>query len=186
MNADICPVCGKGRLVTKTEGYETKFVDRNGVKRNFVVPELRREECVVCGEAFLDDSATRQLEAARRAAAGLLSASEIRDLRRRLDRTQAQMSRLLGIGEKTYCRWESGQYVQSVAFDNYIRVVMELPEAAQFLDELQNVGPDSAHAVTAIDPVFPSLRDVSSLKEPATIFARLLKEGGLFASRTSV
>src|SRR5882762_8690680 len=112
MNGDNCPMCTKGHLITKAGNYETKFVDRVGETRRLVVPGGVWQECDYCGEAFLDEAATGHLEAARREASGLLSAAEIRQLRRRMNMTQEQISTLLGIGEKTYCRWESGAYVQ--------------------------------------------------------------------------
>ena len=185
MSGDICSVCAKGHLVTKTGRYETEFVDRSGQNRSLVLPDLRWEECDACGEGILDDSATRRLEAARRDAMGLLSALEIRELRLRLEMTQTRMSKLLGIGEKTYCRWESGIYIQSVAFDNYLRLLRQFPEAVRFLEEMQVEGIALDHRVSEIDPVFPSLRDVSSLQEPAVAFTRLMEGGLLLAARTS-
>jgi HTH-type transcriptional regulator / antitoxin MqsA len=181
---DTCPVCAKGHLVTKTGRYETEFVDRSGQNRSLVLPDLRWEECDACGEGILDDSATRRLEAARRDALGLLSAVEIRELRLRLETTQARMSKLLGIGEKTYCRWESGLYVQSVAFDNYLRLLRQFPEAVRFLEEMQGEGTELDSRVE-IAPVFPSLRDMASLQEPAETFTRLMEGGLLHAARAS-
>jgi HTH-type transcriptional regulator / antitoxin MqsA len=181
MNGDNCPVCTKGHLLTKTGSYETKFVDRLGQTRTLTVANLAWQECDQCGEGFLDDSATTQLEAARREAAGLLSAVEIRQLRRRMNMTQAQISTLLGIGEKTYCRWESGAYVQSVAFDNYLRLVKESPDAVRLLMRFQASGVEKREEPTT-ESVFPALRELSSLLEPAENFTRLLEGGQLLAA----
>jgi HTH-type transcriptional regulator / antitoxin MqsA len=181
MSGDICPICAKGHLVSRAGRYETKFTDRGGEIGSLVLPELQREECDACGEVFLDDSATQRLEAARRNAMGLLSASEIRELRRRLCMTQSQISSLLGIGEKTYCRWESGDYIQSVAFDNYLRLVRELPEAIALLARVRAGGTRSEPQVMMIEAVFPSLRDVGSLMEVSETFTRLMEGGRLLA-----
>jgi hypothetical protein len=48
------------------------------------------------------------------------------------------MSRLLGVGEKTYCRWESGSFIQSVAFDNYLRLLRDIPKASEMLIRLEH------------------------------------------------
>jgi len=81
------------------------------------------QKCENCGEEILDQNASTKISNAQRAAMGLLSADEIRRIRQLLNRTQSQMSNLLGIGEKTYCRWESGSYFQSEAFDRYLRLL---------------------------------------------------------------
>lgn len=182
MNGENCPVCAKGHLISKAGDYETKFVDRAGETRSLTVRDLAWQECDRCGEAFLGDAATRQLETARRQAAGLLSAAEIRQLRRNMGMTQAEISTLLGIGEKTYCRWESGVYVQSVAFDNYLRLVREIPDAVRLLTRLQGAGLAQEPDVSMIEPVFPALREVSLLLEPAENFTRLLEGGQLLAA----
>src|SRR6202011_1420014 len=103
-------------------------------------PDVQRLRCDSCNEEIRDDIATRQVENARRAAMGLLMPAEIRDLRSRFGKTQVQMSRLLGVGEKTYCRWESGAFVQSVAFDNYMRLIRDVPEASVTLMRLEQYG----------------------------------------------
>jgi putative zinc finger/helix-turn-helix YgiT family protein len=182
MNGDNCPVCAKGHLITKAGDYETKFVDRAGETRSLFVPDLAWQECDHCGEAFLDDSATRKLETARREASGLLSAAEIRQLRWRMNMTQAQISALLGIGEKTYCRWESGAYVQSVAFDNYLRLVREIPDAVRLLTRFQARAMDREIEQSIAGSVFPSLRDVPSILEAAENFTRLMEGGRLLAA----
>jgi HTH-type transcriptional regulator/antitoxin MqsA len=186
VTGDACPICSKGRLHATTGRYEIELVNRSGENRTLVLPDLLREECDTCGEGFLDDTATRQLEAARRRAQGLLSPSEIRELRRGLNRTQIEMSRLLGIGEKTYCRWESGLYVQSIAFDNYLRLITELPEAVRLLDQIQNEGTELARQAPETQPVFPSLRNVSSFQESAQVFTQLMEGGLLLVARVSI
>src|SRR5438876_7359455 len=133
MTKTICPICGDGRLIDRGGPLETKYVDRKGVERSLTVPSVRRLQCDSCDEEIFDDAATRQIENVRRTAMGLLTASEIRELRSRFGKTQVQMSKLLGVGEKTYCRWESGSFIQSVASDNYLRIIREIPEASLML-----------------------------------------------------
>jgi HTH-type transcriptional regulator / antitoxin MqsA len=183
MIGDICPVCAKGSLVRKTEDYQTKFLSRGGEARNITVPDISREECDRCGEAFLDETASRQLEAARRTATGLLSAAEIRGLRQRLRMTQSEISELLGIGEKTYCRWESDGYVQSIAFDNYLRLVDELPEAIAFLTQIRGGNLEFRRTISVGETaVFPALPDASAFQNSAELFTRLLERGQLLAT----
>ena len=55
----------------------------------------------------------------------------------RLGLKQAEISRLLGIGEKTYCRWETGAYVQSLAFDRYLRLLIAEPRNVHLLKQME-------------------------------------------------
>jgi putative zinc finger/helix-turn-helix YgiT family protein len=183
MSGDNCSICGRGKLHTTTGVYETSFSDRNGAVHDLRIPGVTWRECDSCKEVFLDDAASRQIEAARRNASGLLSPTEIRQLRLRLNKSQSQMSQLLGIGEKTYCRWESGAYVQSTAFDRYLRLLIERPENVEVLEMLERTtssGP-SVSRPEQVRLVFSHLRDSQGLEDAAEAFTRLLEVGGLHA-----
>lgn len=92
-----CPICGKGRLAERGGPFETKYFDRRGVEQLLRLTDVARLRCDSCGEEILNDFASGQVEDARRAAMGLLTSAEIRDLRLRFGKTQTQMSDLLGI-----------------------------------------------------------------------------------------
>lgn len=182
MTAEICPICGRRNLRERKGTYETNFSDRNGEIHVLRVPHVSWKECDHCNEAFLDDAATRTIEAERRSAMALLAPSEIRQLRQRLKKSQSQMSKLLGIGEKTYCRWESGAYVQSTAFDRYLRLLIAQPENVELLEALDSQS--SREALPEAEPpenVFTHLEDTTRFTEVAEAFTQLLEIGGLHA-----
>ena len=60
--------------------------------------------------------------------AGLLTPAEIKAARTRLGLTQVEMARQLGVGDKSYTRWESGLSIQSKAIDTLIRAVILFPD----------------------------------------------------------
>jgi putative zinc finger/helix-turn-helix YgiT family protein len=141
------------------------------------------QKCAACGEELLDDSALSKIEAARYQAEGLLSPSEIRGLRKRLRKTQTEMSALLGVGRKTYCRWESGSYRQNSASDRYLRLLIADPNNVSLLEQmdqekarLEAVRPPAAE-VTA----FAHLTVSDSLYEMEATFTELLSSGELHA-----
>ncbi len=141
----ICPECRKGSLVEKHGDYESVYMDREQRSHPLVVPGISWLQCDSCGEVVLDDAAMTAIEAARRQALGLLTPEEIRELRARLRRTQTGMSELLGIGEKTYCRWESGAYMQSEASDRYLRLLIAEPRNVELLEDIARAKAESRH-----------------------------------------
>ena len=58
---------------------------------------------------------------------GLLTPSEIIDVRKRAGFTQQAMAEFLGVGEKTYTRWESGRSIHNRSSDNLIRLADKHP-----------------------------------------------------------
>ena len=176
-----CPVCGHGKLENKTGEFPTHFEDDLGHPKDLVVADLAHQQCNACREELLDDVATRRVSDAQRSAMGLLSASEIKQIRTDLRQTQHQMSELLGIGEKTYCRWESGSHFQSEAFDRYLRLLRELPENIAALERIRR---DKANETRQVEMVheFQYLPDTHVFEFASVKFVQLLRTTGPFCT----
>jgi putative zinc finger/helix-turn-helix YgiT family protein len=99
-----------------------------------------RMRCDVCGVEFYTveqaDRCDRNTIEAARKQDGLLSPSGIRAIRESLQLTQRQFEQLLGVGEKTCVRWETGRVAQNVATDRLIRIVAAHPEVLPTLAAL--------------------------------------------------
>lgn len=54
---------------------------------------------------------------------GLLTPSEIKDIRTRRDMSQAAFAELTGLGEATIARWERGDVTQNRGNDRFLRMV---------------------------------------------------------------
>lgn len=134
LNSEACPSCGSEM---KASVGNLKFVV-NGTEVN--VPESPSLKCPKCKEIVLRlDEARKLRERAHdlyRKQFGLLSAEEIRSLRERLTLTQGELGQLLGLGQNTLSRWESGRNVQSVAMDYLLRVVRDVPGTLDYLKKL--------------------------------------------------
>src|SRR5262249_23948285 len=63
----------------------------------------------------------------------LLASEQVRLIREKQKLTQAEMERLLGIGPKTYIRWERGTVFQNRTADALLRVIDAVPGAVEFL-----------------------------------------------------
>lgn len=116
-----CPICNEGTLHTKQGEFVTEL--KNGIgKKELKVENLLWEECDTCGEKIFDNDAVKRISDSRYNALGLLTPNELKEIRKKLGYTQEQMAAFLGIGNKTYCRWENGVSIQTKSMDTLIRI----------------------------------------------------------------
>ncbi len=162
--------------------YQTVYLDRREGEQPLLVRGLTWHECDACGEVVLDDKAMSTIEAARRRELGLLNPQEIRELRTSLGKSQAGMSELLGLGEKTYCRWESGSYMQSEASDRYMRMLTADAKNIGLLEKIaaaKNKGPEEDLVREEFGKCFTYLEDVAAAEERERGFVDLFTVGEL-------
>jgi HTH-type transcriptional regulator/antitoxin MqsA len=126
MKKNVCPICGDD--VLKKEVVEEKF-DYKG--RSIIIPDYIVYRCNKCNEAIVDretlKNSGRLLKDFRRSVDGLLSAEQIRRIRKKIGLTQEQMAEILGGGLKSFARYESGLVCQSRAMDNLLRILDRYP-----------------------------------------------------------
>jgi putative zinc finger/helix-turn-helix YgiT family protein len=124
----VCSVCGaRGTEIT------TRPVNMGSADAPLEVdPGFEYEHCTACGEDLIPasemDGLLRKSVALDRTGSGMLGSDEIRGVRLDLGLTQVGFARLLGVGEKTVTRWETGTVVQSRMADRFIRVLASHPE----------------------------------------------------------
>lgn len=96
-------------------------------------------------QIFLDGEASDKLDAVKARYMGLLSSTQLRDLRTAIGASQKGMAELLQLGEKSWTRWESGKERPSrsmnvllcAIFDgrldvNYLRMLSDPALRSQF------------------------------------------------------
>jgi putative zinc finger/helix-turn-helix YgiT family protein len=127
----LCPICGKGHLIPKVIDYTVSLPD--GLK--IIVPKVSVEICEQCGEIALSTAAGRQIDAYIAEQNEQLSPRELERIREDLGVDQTQMSEALGLGTKTYHRWEKGNQIPSRSMGYYLRVLAEFTEAFEWLRE---------------------------------------------------
>jgi len=122
-----CPICGKETLVRR-QGEFSFDLPENVPGKTMILPDATWDECSACGEQILSHELNEQVEREASRRWGLLQPEEVKGIRARLGLTQVQMAELLGVGEKTYTRWESGKSYHNTSSDNLIRLVAQSPE----------------------------------------------------------
>lgn len=132
MNADtanLCPTCDTGHFRPKRIDYTVTADD--GLKAN--VPNLLVEICDHCGEIALSADAATAVDVAIAEQTEQLTVRELERIRDDLGVDQTEMSEILGLGGKTYHRWEKGNQVPSRSMGYYLRILAEFPEAFAWL-----------------------------------------------------
>ncbi|MDD5261252.1 MAG: type II toxin-antitoxin system MqsA family antitoxin [Methylacidiphilales bacterium] len=126
-----CPCCNKGKLEPTVMDYRITVQD--GIE--ITIPQLAVEICDQCGEVALPADSTVRVDEAVAAQNEQLTPRELENIRENMELDQTQMSDLLGLGGKTYHRWENGIQVPSRSMGYYLRILAEFQEAADWLRE---------------------------------------------------
>jgi len=108
-------------------------IEHDGRAYRVEIPALTVPQCANCRAISIDDEADQQISAAFRREARLLTPEEIRQGREKLGLTQKQFANLLGVGEATVSRWETGAQIQQRAMDRFVRVCLGSPAAMELL-----------------------------------------------------
>ena len=131
----FCPECGS--LEISQEVCQGTHKVRG---RDVCIEHDRHMVCANCGEwsypGEMVGEMQRQLALELRRVDGLASLEELRAARMRYGFTQAEMERLLRVGEKTWVRWERGKVPPSPAVDREIRRFLVDPaHVGQLMDD---------------------------------------------------
>lgn len=109
--------------------FDVKKVSKTiQVKEETVIVDVYECYCKECGERIFVYDYEKMNDIivydAYKKKVGLLTSSEIKDLRRKRGMTQIELARFLGIGDKDITRYESGS-IQNKCIDNLLRLVKD-------------------------------------------------------------
>ncbi len=119
--AGFCYECGS-EAMDRRHGDFSFDPPQNIPGGTIVIPDTTWEECANCGECVMPPELWKRLEEVRYERLGLLKPDEIKAVRQRAGLIQSEISEKLGIGEKTYTRWEAGRSIQNKSNDTLIRL----------------------------------------------------------------
>lgn len=133
MATNDCPLCGESTLVEK-QG-EFRFEPPASIPGGaIVIADTRWRHCESCGEDIIPHELDKALDRQRYQRLGLLPPEDIRRVREKTGLSAVNMSHLLGVGEKTYTRWENGHSLQTRASDTLIRLIDNNAEMFALVD----------------------------------------------------
>jgi putative zinc finger/helix-turn-helix YgiT family protein len=126
---NLCPICGTGQLRPQQIDYTITLDDGNKV----TTPNLQVEICDHCGEIAIPAKSSTLIDKTIAEQTEQLSPQELEHIRDGLNVDQTEMSEILGLGGKTYHRWEKGNQVPSRSMGYYLRILAEFPEVFEWL-----------------------------------------------------
>jgi DNA-binding transcriptional regulator YiaG len=98
------------------------------------IPGIWVDRCEHCGEVVFPGETVAFIESFVAEQTEQLSQRELEGIRDdRNGPTQDEMSEILGLGRKTYHKWESGSQFPTRSMCYYIRVLAQFPEAFEWL-----------------------------------------------------
>jgi len=107
-----------------------------------VIPDALWYACDACHEQVIPHDTEQAIEAERNRRLGLLTPDEIRDVRHRSGLSAVEMASLLGVGEKTYTRWESGRSIHNKSSDTLIRLADRYANLFEAVEAQRDVARD--------------------------------------------
>jgi len=133
MTTAQCPLCGNQTLEHKHGDYRFE-PPQNIPGGTMIIANATWDACTSCGEEILPDELTKAIEAEQYRRLGLLPPSEIRQVRQKTGLSAVDMANLLGVGEKSYTRWENGRSIQNKSNDTLIRLLDKNADAFVIVD----------------------------------------------------
>jgi HTH-type transcriptional regulator/antitoxin MqsA len=133
---DVCPLCEEGHLEPRHRSEKIKLSTGNHVHIDF-----QYSICDVCESEITTPKQAKENQShvrdAQRAAEGLLTSLEIKQIRARLGLSQSDASLLFGGGTNAFSKYERGEVIQSKSMDRLIRVTSEDPAVLQKLKDYE-------------------------------------------------
>lgn len=131
-NGDVCTICGSGHLHKTVKDKVFKYKGESIIVEGFVV-----YSCDDCEESLVPKSSIKSSEKTirdfQRKVDGLLTSEEIKKVRAALGFTQEAFANVLGVGLKTFARYENGTVTQNRTTDHLLRILFEKPEALKII-----------------------------------------------------
>lgn len=172
-----CDVCGEGTFhIIQQE----KTVEYKGHKKNI---SLNFDECDVCGADsgetdYLRDH-KRAVNAFKKEVDGLLSATDVKTIREKLDITQKKAGKLFGGGPVAFSKYENDDVIQSEPMDKLLKVAYQFGAVYRYLEKLVDSNNQSfswsAPTTIGLEVVDKNLTG-GTKKPPKTIKIGLIKD----------
>lgn len=129
MEKQNCPLCTQEMEHLTNQKRTVKFKRPNGIL-NVELEGISYHWCKDCQEGMYDkedlilhDRKLKEFHDKRKRDKHLLTADEIKEIRENTGLSQAELENVLGIGKKSFVRWENNKVDQSKSVDLLLRII---------------------------------------------------------------
>jgi putative zinc finger/helix-turn-helix YgiT family protein len=126
---NICPTCRNATIRRVTRDYKVKLPDG----QTSTVANLSFEECPECKDEFFSSEAMDRISDKVSAELDSLSLSDLKRIREKLQPNMTLLAESLGLGSKTWMRWENGEQNISRSMGYFIRTLSQFPEVYEWV-----------------------------------------------------
>ena len=134
----ICPLCEQGKLVANQSDTEEGSYKGKSFKIDY-----ESSFCTACGlDMVTPPQAVRNQARVRdeqRKIDGLLTSSEIKQIREKLHLSFSEADEIFGEETNTFSRFERGEALQSASLDRLLRLANDMPVILDKLKLLSNM-----------------------------------------------
>jgi putative zinc finger/helix-turn-helix YgiT family protein len=182
---DICPTCRNAKIRRVTRDYKVNLPDG----QTSTVANLSFEECPECKDEFFSSEAMDRISDKVSAELDSLSSSDLKRIREKLQPNMTLLAESLGLGSKTWMRWENGEQNISRSMGYFIRTLSQFPEVYEWVadrgwrqDEAEEQATTQEHS-SAISELFSKvMQNYLSVKSGETLSEDEKEESGSFVN----
>jgi putative zinc finger/helix-turn-helix YgiT family protein len=125
----ICPSCREGIIRRVTRDYKVTTPNN----KSSTIANLSYEECPKCNDEFFSAEAMERISDKVSEDTDSLTLSDLKQIRLKLQSNMTLLGESLGLGSKTWMRWENGEQNISRSMGYFIRAMAKYPQVYQWV-----------------------------------------------------
>jgi len=127
--ADLCAQCHEGTYQSMTKDYTVELRDGD----QCTIANLAQRKCNQCGHVVLPWPSVQRVDRAVADHTEPLTAEFLKQTRERLQPNMTLLAESLGLGSKTWMRWEEGEQNISRSMGYFVRAMAQFPEVYEWV-----------------------------------------------------
>jgi YgiT-type zinc finger domain-containing protein len=127
--ADLCAQCHEGTYQSMTKDYTVELRDGD----QCTIANLAQRKCNQCGHIVLPWPSVQRVDRAVADHTEPLTAEFLKQTRERLQPNMTLLAESLGLGSKTWMRWEKGEQNISRSMGYFVRAMAQFPEVYEWV-----------------------------------------------------
>jgi len=128
-SADLCAQCHEGTYQNMTKDYTVELRDGD----QCTIANLAQRKCNQCGHVVLPWPSVQRVDRAVADHTEPVTAEFLKIARSQLQPSMTLLAESLGLGSKTWMRWENGEQNMSRSMGYFVRAMEQFPEVYEWV-----------------------------------------------------